>query len=156
MSLIHSIHHKTCLLALALSPLFAFAHVELSDYGLRAIEPTAICVSQRISASASSIVANNYYSPTTQIGGTCQSPFRVLSTFDASSARDAFLSALSDCVGHRVTSDGDLLTRRIADGVAIIAADGLRDNMTGESLLDKFNKGTNICNPPPKYTSKYR
>lgn len=127
----------------------ASAFVDLGPYGLKSVEDTAVCVSQRMSAAASNDVAHMYWSPTTKINGNCVVPARTMNAVDINNARSTFLTGLSSCVGHQVTNDSDVWVRRVADATAIIAASGVRDNLSGETLLDRFNAGSNTCNPRP-------
>ena len=133
------------LCGLALTP--AHAYVDLGPYGLKREEAMAVCVSQRMSSSVSNAVAHLYWSPATSIQGRCQVPAQIMNSTDIGNARTAFLSAISSCTGSRVTDDDGPWVRRVADATAIIAASGVRDSITGESLLDRFNAGSNTCNP---------
>lgn len=158
MSLISKIIKTKILAGLVSTALYAVPHapahagVDLAQYGLKLVEPTAVCVSQRMSSAASNDVAHLYWTPVTQLNGRCSSTAKLLNALDISNARSSFLSALSSCVGYQVTSDTDIGVRMVADAVSVIAADGVRDSLTGQSLLEKFNIGANTCNPPAERT----
>ena len=126
------------------------AEVDLKPYGLSDVAGTASCVLQRMPSTTTEIVAFKYWQPRTMVNGSCGQAANKLTAFDSGAAKRAFLNGLSDCLGRRVIDDYGFQTQRIADAVSVLSAGAIRDNMSGKTLLETLDEGSNACNPKPQ------
>lgn len=134
----------------AISHTPARAEVNLTDYGLKSVEADAFCVTQRITSAAGNRIANMYWSPAVFVERRCAPPRDGMEPGERTTSRNLFLAALSSCKNANITNDGDIWVRRVADAVSILIADGIRDPLSGASLLDRFNRESEECSPRRK------
>lgn len=137
---------KLAMVLATLSAGVAHAQVNLRDYGFdNSVIKAATCVAQRSPSELSNATAHTYWSPMTMVGGHCTNLRQSVPAEVLAKVRFRFVSELSTCTGHKYTDDGGFWVCQVADATAVIAASGVRDPLTGRSLLDKFNDGAHAC-----------